>query len=78
MDKYGLRVPSAYEEEVRTLASLTNAAQALANPIVQNLMSVYISISVQYLGLLNLLPLTYRYNSTISQLFIFQEEKVSS
>lgn len=55
MDKYGLRVPSAYEEEVRTLASLTNVAQALANPIVQNLMSVS----------LNLLPITYRVDTIV-------------
>ncbi|GMT00494.1 hypothetical protein PENTCL1PPCAC_22668, partial [Pristionchus entomophagus] len=38
MEKYGLRVPAAYEEEVKTLASLTNQNQALAHPTVHNLM----------------------------------------
>ncbi|KAF8369241.1 taf-5 [Pristionchus pacificus] len=60
MDKYGLRVPSAYEEEVRTLASLTNVAQALANPIVQNLMKKKFLVKICKSSMKQLEPLLNR------------------
>ncbi|GMT28446.1 hypothetical protein PFISCL1PPCAC_19743, partial [Pristionchus fissidentatus] len=60
MEKYGVRVPSSYEEEVKILASLTNPNQALAHPTVQNLMKRKFVVKLCKASLKQLEPLLNR------------------